>query len=143
MSVGSLSVKGNSFDFLSINFPSGHPEDRAILQAEELITPGIDGRRWRTVYKQFPSFPMTTTLEATDYAAAVKIKQRAENLVQKLVNLSVATSGGNFLYREVHVSAVQVRLFPGPVVGSGTSNGAAHLEITWQLELTDSGSAQQ
>jgi hypothetical protein len=137
MSVGSITYQGTSLPFLAARFPAGYFDDEPIAQAEELITPGIDGRRWRTLFKQFPSFQMTTTHDATEYATAALTKQRAERLVQKLVTLQVTIGTVSYSMRQVHVSGVAAQLFPGPLCGAGTGSGTAHVDITWQLELTD------
>ena len=137
MTVGTISAQGVSLPFLAARMPAGYFEDEPIAQAEELITPGINGRRWRTLFKQFPSFQMTTTHDATEYATAALTKQRAEGLVQKLVTLQVTIGTVSYTMRQVHVSGVLAQLFPGPLCGAGTASGTAHVDITWQLELTD------
>jgi hypothetical protein len=137
MSVGNISYQGTALPFLAATFPAGTFDDEPVAQAEELITPGINGRRWRTLFLQFPAFQMTTTHEATEYATAALTKARAEKMVQKLVTLQVTIDGVAYSMRQVHVSAVIARLFPGPVYGAGTGSGEAHLDLTWQMELTD------
>ncbi len=139
MTIGTISAQGVSLPFLAARMPAGYFDDEAIAQAEELITPGINGRRWRTLFRQFPSFQMTTTHDATEYATAALAKQRAEGLVQKLVTLQVTIAGISYTMRNVHVSAVAGQLFPGPLCGAGTASGTAHVDLTWQFELTDFG----
>ena len=138
MSVGSITYSGKTITLLSALTASGTFDDEPVAQAEELITPGINGRRWRTLFRQFPSFQMTTVSEAATYAGAQIIKATAEQFTQKLVNLTVTIDGITFNMQDVHVSAALCRLFPGPVYGAGASaSNAAHIEIAWQLELTD------
>jgi len=136
---GSITASASSLSitFLAAQFPAGFMDLVAIDQAEELMTPGVDGRRWRTIYKQFPSFQMTTISEAATYNAAAALKKVAEKMVQKLVRLTVVIDAVPVIMREVHVSAVAPRIFPGPIFGAGTGINLAHIENTWQVELTD------
>lgn len=138
MSVGSISRAQTSISFLCAKMPAGYFDDEPVAQSEELITPGINGRRWRTLFSQFPSFQITTTSEAQTYAGCALIKQNAERMVNRLVTLNVTIDGVAYKMRNVHVSAVVAQLFPGPVYGSGASaSTTAHVDLTWQLELTD------
>lgn len=130
-----------SIQFLAVQFPAGFMDLVAIDQAEELTTPGVDGRRWRTIYKQFPSFQMTTISEAATYSTAAELKKVAEKMVQKLVRLNVVIDGVPVTMPDVHVSAVSSRLFPGPIFGFGAGINLAHIENNWQIELTDSFTA--
>lgn len=136
MSVGTISRPGISLPFVCANTPAGMIDDTPITQAEELITPGVNGRRWRTLFDQYPSFQMTTYHEVTHYDAGVQMKRKAEGLVQKLVTLSVTIGGVNHPLKDTHVSAIAVVVHPGPMAGDGVGSGQAHVEITWQLEGT-------
>ncbi len=135
--IGSVSYGSRTIPFLSATMPAGTFDDEPIEQGEELTTPGVNGRRWRTIFKQFPSFTMTTVSEALTYAGAQLHKAYAEQMVQKLVTLTCTIDTVAFTMKQVHVSAVSARLYPGPVYGAGAGNGQAHIEITWQFELTD------
>jgi hypothetical protein len=137
MTVGSIAQGGVSIPFLAIQTESGMIEDRSLAQAEELTTPGVNGRRWRTIFSQFPSFPMRTFSEATTYATGVNMKRQAESLTQKTVRLIAEIAATTYAYIDVHVSAVQATVHPGPIAGAGAGSGAAHVEIVWQLEMTD------
>lgn len=139
MSVGSINANSIGIDFLVAQTPAGMIADQAIPQAEELTTPGVNGRRWRTLFDQFPSFEMTTYTEVADYDAGITRKAQAESLIQSLCRLVVQIGNHQHTHRNVHVSAALVILHPGPLVGAGAGNGQAHMEVHWQLELTDFG----
>ncbi len=136
MSVGSINYQGASLPFLAAQTPVGMVQDRALDQAEELMTPGVNGRRWRTLFAQYPSFEMRTFHEATNYAVGIGMKRTAENLTQKLVRLNVTISTTTYAYIDIHVSAVLATVHPGPIVGAGAGSGTSHVEILWQLEMT-------
>ena len=135
-SVGDISSTGVSIPFLAVQTASGMLEDQLLAQAEELTTPGVNGRRWRTIFSQYPSFAMRTFSEATTYERGVALKRAAEGLTQKTVRLTVIISAAAYDYAKVHVSGVRAIVHPGPIVGSGSSTNAAHVEIEWQLEMT-------
>jgi hypothetical protein len=137
MSIGSVSYGSKTIPFLVANMPAGTFDDEPVDVGEELTTPGVNGRRWRTIFKQFPSFQMVTVSESATYAGAQIIKANAEQMVQKLVTLACTIDNVAFTMKDVHVSSATARLFPGPVYGAGAGSGLAHAEITWQFELTD------
>jgi len=82
---------------------------------------------------------MRTFTEASDYAHGITIKRQAENLTQKLVRLSVTISANTYAYKDVKITAAGAIVHPGPLAGTGASTGLAHVEILWQVELTDFG----
>jgi hypothetical protein len=99
----------------------------------------VNGRRWRTLFEQFPSFEMRTFTECADYATAIQMGRGLENLTQKLVRLSAVIAGVTYAYKDVHVTSVVAIRHPGPIVGAGATTGQAHLEGVWNVELTDFG----
>ncbi len=136
MTVGSINQGGTSIPFLAVQTASGMIEDQTLAQAEELITPGINGRRWRTLFSQYPSFQMVTFSETATYETGVIMKRKAESLTQKLVRLNATIAAATYAYVDVHVSAALAIVHPGPIAGAGAGSGAAHVEITWQVEMT-------
>lgn len=136
MSVGSIASGGVSIPFLAIQTPSGMIDDQIMAQAEELTTPGVNGRRWRTLFEQYPRFEMHTFTEVTDHAAGVALKRKAESLTQKNVRLNATIGTATYAYIDVHVSAVSAVVTSGTVAGAGASTGTAYLEIAWQVEMT-------
>lgn len=139
MSVATITAANASLSipFLAVQFPSGFMDIAPVDQAEELTTPGVNGRRWRTIFSQFPSFQMTGIVEASTYSAAAAYKTMGEKMVQKLVTLSVTIDNAVVSIKQAHVSAVESRIFPGPVYGAGAGANAAHLEMVFNIELTD------
>lgn len=135
---GSLTVSGSTIPFLVSNADEGFFSDSAIINEEELMSPGVDGARWRTVYKQFPDFELRTVSQATSVDAAIKIKQNAERkFVGKNVTLQAAINGITYPMKKVHVKAVKATVVPGPLYGVGVSSAAAHVIIQWILHGTD------
>ena len=136
MTVGSISSGSVSIPIIAAQTPVGFIDDQALPEEELLLTPGVSGRRWRTLFTQFPSFEMTTFSEASDYNQAIIIKRQAENFRATLARLQVIVSAQTYAYRDVHVSAVRAICHPGPIYGADTSTNLAHVEIIWSLEMT-------
>ncbi len=136
MSVGSIAQDGVNISFLAIQTPSGMLNDQIMAQSEELVTPGVNGKRWRTLFHQYAPFPMRTFSEVSDYAAGVTVKRGAESLKEKNVRVIASIGTATYAYVFVHVHGAEVVIHPGPMAGAGTGSGTAHVEIVWQLEMT-------
>lgn len=135
---GSLTVSGSTIPFLVSNADEGFFSDSAIINEEELMSPGVDGARWRTVYKQFADFELRTVSQATTVAAAITTKRTAERkFVGKNVTLQAAVNGVTYTMKNVHVKAVKATVIPGPLYGAGVSSANAHVIIQWILHGTD------
>ncbi len=141
--VGLISQASKSLYFFSVQTDSGFLQELAVEVPEEHVTPGVDGRRWRTLYRQYPSFSMTTIGEAATFAVACANKNRAESLTNQLVSLSVTVGGVAYAFRNVHVESVRATAVPGTMVASGSSGGAAHLVSQWVLTFTDFNQSPQ
>ncbi len=135
--VGTISQGSRSLYFLTALSESGFVQEVALEVSEEQQTPGVNGRRWRTLYLQFPSFTLSTISEATTYAVASSYKNRADKLTNQLVSLSLTIAGAAYSFRNVHVDVVRSVAVPGPVVAAGSSGGAAHMAAVWSFSFTD------
>jgi hypothetical protein len=141
--VGQITASGSSISFLCARSEAGSPLETPMESAEEMTSPGVDGRRWRTIHKLHPAFVLQTVTEANDYYAGIKIRNSAEKLVNKLVTLYLTINGSNFYFSDVHVDAVRAVVVSGPVVAVGSTGGLAHLMIEWSLTMTDFDQATQ
>jgi len=134
--VGSLSIDSKTIEFVIARTEAGFAGEMRQEMSEELVSPGVNGRRWRTVYTQFVPFGMTTISDASTYTVAVALKNRAENFTNKLCNLKLTVDGGSYTWAKVHVNAVRAVAVAGPVVYAGSSTGIAHMACEWNLVFT-------
>lgn len=126
-------------NFINAVTPTGWPIDVANAEEEELRSPGVDGRRWRTTSKQETEITMTTIADATTYAAVIALAQTHMRCkTGDPVIVTVTISGKNYRFRNVHVLDVQPQAVPGPAVGANATSGStAHLITAWRLMLMD------
>lgn len=135
--VGSIIRKGVNVQFLCARSENGSPLETPREVFEELTSAGCDGRRYRTIHTQFPSFSMTTVTEALTYADAVRIRNQIEAMSNKLATLSLTLNGQSFNWNNVHVDGANARAAAGQVIAAGSSSSTAHVMCDWQLTLTD------
>lgn len=135
--VGTMSQGSKSLQFLIARTDSGFAQEVAQEVPEEMTTPGVNGRRWRTLFKQYANFNMFTIVEASTYGVALQYKNRAEKFMNQLVSLNLIVSGTSYNFKQAHVNGVVAVAVPGPVVASGSTGGLAHVAITWNIALTD------
>lgn len=135
--VGSMSQGSRNLQFFIARTDGGFVEEQAAEAFEELTTPGVNGRRWRMIYKQFEPFTLYTVTEASTYAVACQYRNRAKLWTNLLVDLQLVISGSTYNFDDVHVNGVQATAVPGVLVASGSTGGAAHMVAIWNLVLTD------
>ena len=134
---GSITLSGKTLVFLIARTDEGFVADTPFEVPEELTTPGVDGRRWRTLYSQFEAFNLYTVTEASTYAVAVQYRNRAMGMINKLVNITIICDGVTYNFNQAHVNAVNPVAIPGPVVASNSTGGLAHMMAQWNIVLTD------
>lgn len=145
MAVGTLTLLSTSMDsttktfsFLTANLPEGFLLAVEAHQEEELISPGVDGRRWRTLYDQFPEFEMATIADFTAYSSAIAEGKLYHQCAGRLANLSLTISGSNYLINRLHIRGCVPRASPGATAGAGVTSGAAAVLFgTWALVPTE------
>jgi hypothetical protein len=135
--VGNIQKAGTNIQFLCARTESGSPLETPREISEELTSAGVDGRRWRTLYKMHPEFTLSTVTECSAYSVAISQRNKAEGLTNKLVDLVLTIDGNVYLFGNVHVNAVLARAVAGVVIASGSTGGAAHLMCEWSLTMTD------
>lgn len=114
----------------------GYIPDRPVEIAELLQTLGVDGVRWRTLFRQFPSFTLSTVTEASIHSNAVVLARTITSMVQGTVRLRVDIGGVSYNVVDVHVDNADPVVIPGPVVGIGATANQAHVVTAWQLRCT-------
>ncbi len=140
MAVGTLvHPQSGTFSFLIMSTPTGWPIDQFNIEEEELRSPGVDGRRWRSVSVQHAEISMSTLADATTYAACVTLAKQYRTCQSGLpVTVTVAIAGVTYRFRNVHVLGVSPQVVAGGVFGSGATAGStAHVFCQWQMILMD------
>ena len=123
-----------SLPFSVARLSPGTVLDRTNVELEELVTPGVDSRRWRSVRTYFPSFQMETWADAPDYAAGVAALRNY--LLAQGQFVTLLWSGGNYSgqYFLVKVLDVQVKVAAGVLCGLGAdANSGAIIRAMWTL----------
>lgn len=128
-----------TLNFLAATSQTGWPIDVATVVEEELTSPGIDGKRWRTQMHQHTEIQMNTLADATSWDLA---KQQAQLYLQAVtgdpVTLTSTIAGTTYRWRNVHILGVQPLVAPGGCFGAGAASGsAAHIIGTWRLILVN------
>lgn len=136
MAIGTISYRGLSLPLLVARTERGAPNAIPVIQEEALTASGVDGKRWRTIFKQYEPTVLYTVVDCSTYAVAVSNKAVAEGFKGALARLQITLSGNAYNFRDVHVEAVMATVFPGPAVGEGAS-GQAHLVVLWTLIPTN------
>lgn len=136
MAVGSISYRGDRLSLLVARTERGAPNAIPVVQEEALATPGVDGKRWRVIFRQYEPTQLFTVVDCVNYAYAVSDKALAESFKGKLVRLQVTLSGNTYAFRDAHVEGVAATAFPGPAVGEGAT-GTAHLVVVWTIVPTN------
>lgn len=136
MAIGTISYRGLSLSLLVARTERGAPNAIPVIQEEALMASGVNGKRWRTVFKQYEPTILYTVIDCATFAIAVSNKAVAEGFKGGLARLQVTLAGNAYNFRDVHVEGVLATAFPGPAVGEGAS-GQAHLTVLWTLIPTN------
>ena len=136
MPAGTISYRGQSLPLLIARTERGAPNAIPVVQEEVLSTAGVDGKRWRTVFKQYEPTVLFTVTDCSTYAYAVSNKALAESFKGVLARLQITLGGTPYAFRDAHIEAVQATAFPGPAVGEGAT-GLAHLTVFWTIIPTN------
>lgn len=132
---------GPTFTFLTFVTPNGAPLSIARLIEEALETPGVSGRRWRSVHQQHEAFELRALAAAATFDAAVALANAY--LSARLVSQIVTLTDGNVSLPSVHVASIAPHAVPGPVTGAGTNGELASVVSSWLLEYTVFPSGQR
>lgn len=135
--LGSIGYGSREIPFLAARTDSGYINEIIMDVAEELTSPGVEARRWRTIHGQFPYFKLFTISEYTNYAAAIKAKNSAEYMVNVIGHLSLTLGGSPYNFQKLYFASVKAEAAAGPVVAAGSTGGSAHLMCEWTLCMCD------
>lgn len=128
-----------TYTFLSFSIlAGGFPSRRPMVVEEEILSPGVSGRRWRTVYEQHPAVTAETVSEASDFQHASAVAEAMRKAKGETATLSVTVDGISYRFKNVHISDVAPIPRSGAVVGGGaTANTNGHVVCRWTFELTE------
>ncbi len=147
MSVATLAIRASNLDgvpltFAFDTFPSvdGYPSSQDWTEEEELTSPGIDSKRWRTVFKQWPPLVIDDGAPAwtavTGHTAACTLADTMRQAKGRFGTLTVTSGGTRTVRMYVHVTGVHARVNPGPIMGASIS-GTASVASSWVLDVLD------
>lgn len=147
MSVATLVLRPTTVDSEPLSFafdtfptPEGYGSFQAMHEEEELTSPGVNGKRWRTVFDQFPPINISTDNPAwtavASHVAACTLADQMRRARGRYGMLVIVSGGTRTLRVLVHVASVAPRAIPGPIIGPGIS-GSASVASAWLLEVLD------
>ena len=138
--IATISVTGvGAINAVSFITAKGFLDLFPLVTEEELTTAGVDGRRWRTISRQFPPFQAQTDSQCADFTQAVNLKRLCELMVGEVCTLTVSIGGRTYIGRDVHILAVMAQPMPGKLIVAGGSASNAYLTATWSLVFTREG----
>lgn len=147
MATATLTLRSTSVDSEPITitfdtFPSveGYPSYEGAHEEEELTSPGVDGKRWRTVYDQIPALVIDGGNPAfsavANHSAACDLADKMRRSKGRFGLLVVVSGGTRTIRLNVHITAVLPRVNPGPIVGPGIS-GNASVASAWVMDVLE------
>lgn len=143
MTVALLSVIPNSstpglapsLSFIIARAPGGWPYDQRQVAEEELTSPGVSGRRFRTIYDQYPETVIETLSSVTTYTAAVAEARQHLLCKGRLARMSVVVGGATLTYPRVHILDCEPVARIGSVIAAGLTGAGASVACTWRIVL--------
>lgn len=129
-----------SFAFETFPSSTGYPSQQNEHQEEELTTPGVNGKRWRTIFDQVPQIvveegtPAWST--AASHVAACLLADRMRLAVGRFGELAVTSGGTRTVRFPVHVTSCLPRAVPGVLVTTTASYGGA-VASSWVLDVLE------
>ncbi len=147
MSIATLTLRatnldGNPLTLTFDTFPSvdGYPSFVGWNEEEELTSPGVDSKRWRTVFKQCPPLVIDDAAPAwtavTGHSAACDLADNMRRSKGRFGMLTITSGGTRQIRLYVHVTAVHARVNPGPIMGASIS-GTASVASSWVLDVLE------
>lgn len=137
MPVATMTVQGSAaFSFLVASTPQGWPIDQASIVEEELLSPGVDGRRWRTESLQQVDIDMSTIDGCDTYEVAISTGRLYRRMVGLIGQLSVTIAGTSHQWNRVHIAGAMPRAHSGKISGAGASaSSTAFIMCDWKLVI--------
>ncbi len=117
--------------------------DRTMIELEELVTPGVDGKRWRQVRTYFAPFRMETWADFATYGVAINECRYYWMAQGQFATLSWTAGGYSAQWFLVKILDVQAKASAGVMCGYGaqpSSNAIIH--AVWTLNVQAIENAQ-
>ncbi len=145
MSVATLTLQTSGIDpsprsFAFDTFPSsiGYASFQDEHQEEELTSPGVDGKRWRTIFDQKnPIVVDRAWRSCTDHYAATVLADQMIGAKGRHGLLTITSGGTRTVRLHVHITAVKPVVSPGIITGPGITTGAAAVVSSWVFEVIE------
>lgn len=145
MSVATLTLRTSGLDPVPLTFnfdtfPSldGYPSSQDQHQEEELVSPGVDGKRWRTIFDQTPQLQIEGAwVSQLTHIAACTLADQMRSAMGRQGLLTVLSGGTRTVRINVHVTAVRPVVNPGVIVGPGVTTGAASVMSSWTFDIVN------
>lgn len=143
MQVSGGGAVGNVFTFSTAKTDKGFVLDQSARDEEELVTPGVDGRRWRSKGLQHDVFTVETVAGTATFNDAIILAKQHRSAKGRNVSLTLdAGNGVTVPFQNIHVKDVTAVPTPGALTGAGVSGGInAHVVTTWTLVPTSFGAS--
>ena len=137
MTTATLTITGTLLPLLRFRTPQGFAMSVAMPQDEVLTTPGVDYERIRRVFDQFPTFPAETTMDCTNYSAAVTLKEKYERLAGNYGKITMIVGAAD-RQLNVYIRSVTATAFPGRVVGlEANAASEAYVDAVWAMAVVE------
>lgn len=129
---------GWQFFFEKFLTPDGRVPDVSQIIEEELMAPGVDGRRFRTIHSAYRQFSVQTLETEATFAQAITLSRKYDETKGTNVRLTISNLGGvSLTYERVHVLEVRAVPVPGSVAGATTTSDAAHVVCDWDMVVME------
>jgi hypothetical protein len=147
MSLGTITYMGREFPIEVFQTSTGYVPDIAEAVTEELVAPGVDGRRFRLITNQTRQFQARTLHSVVSHAAGVDLCREFQRLRGKRVSLSIVIDNVGYTYTSedagVFVIDCTPSVLPGGLTGANlfAPTGTHHVSAAWDLALMQTPSA--
>jgi len=139
MPAAQLVTSEETYTFLAFKIlEGGWPSKQPMVVEEEIVSPGVSGRRWRTMYEQHPSITVETVSEANNWLVAEDVATAMRKAKGELGTLTITVDSQAYRFKDVHISDVAPVMRIGAIIGGGAlANMNAHVVTRWTFELTE------
>jgi hypothetical protein len=130
-------------NFIGASSEAGGPNLALAAEEEELTSPGIDGRRYRTTFRQYAPFSVSVISDHATYAEAWNQKWNIELLKGRVADLIWTIAGTVYPVRSLHITDATAAITMGASAGPNATSGATAIvtgEITFARMVVDAAS---
>lgn len=137
-SVASFASPGFQVYFSVAKLQNGCVPEIAVVEEEELKDPGVDGNRYRRIYRQFPVFTMNTIADWASRAAGDDLTQTYYKLVGQVVSMVITLGGVTKRFSKVKIRNVTPTQVAGQMVGFGAETASVGVTFAaWELQVVE------